>query len=49
MTWLSALQTPIIYLLNSTLAKNKVEGLTYLKAANITLIIPLVVLFIDSK
>lgn len=49
LAFLSALHAPIITLLISTLAKNKVEGLTYLKAANLTLIFPLAIFFIDSE
>jgi hypothetical protein len=35
-------------LLIGALAKNKVEGMTYLKAANVTYSIPLAALFITS-
>jgi hypothetical protein len=45
---LCALNVPILILLISTLAKNKIEGLTLLKAATITLVIPSTVLFIDT-
>lgn len=48
-SWLSALHAPIICLLISSLAKNKVEGLTFLKAANLTLFFPLAIFFIDSN
>jgi len=45
---LSALNIPIFILLISTLAKNKVEGLPLLKVANIFLLIPVLILFIES-
>lgn len=45
---LNALNAPIFVLTIAALAKNKVEGLTFLKAANITLIIPAGVFFIHS-
>ncbi len=45
---LSALNAPIITLINSSIAKNKVEGLTMLKVANLSLMIPLLVFFIDT-
>lgn len=45
---LSALNAPVIILIIAAIAKNKVEGLTLLKVANIVLFIPLAVLFIDS-
>ena len=47
-SFLCALNAPILILLISTIAKNKVEGLTLLKIANVTLVIPTAVLFIDT-
>jgi len=46
---LCTLNAPILILLITTLAKNKVEGLTYLKVANIILFIPAIAMFIDTK
>lgn len=46
---LSALNAPIFILLISAIAKNKVEGLTLLKVVNVVLIIPIVLLFVDSS
>lgn len=45
---LSALNTPVLILLISAFAKNKVEGMTYLKVANITFILPIAGLFIPT-
>lgn len=45
---LCALNTPIMILLISTKAKNKIEGLTLLKVANVALMIPGIVFFINS-
>ncbi len=45
---LCALNTPIIILIISTKAKNKIEGLTLLKVANIVLLIPLLIFFVNS-
>jgi hypothetical protein len=45
---LCALNMPIIILFISTKAKNKIEGLTILKAANVTLMLPIIVFFIES-
>lgn len=46
---LSAMNAPIITLLISTIAKNKIEGLTLLKVANLSLLIPLILFFTDSN
>lgn len=46
---LSALNAPIITLLISTIAKNKIEGLTLLKVANLSLLFPIALFFIDSN
>ncbi|MDA3891640.1 MAG: hypothetical protein PF517_08250 [Salinivirgaceae bacterium] len=48
LSFLCALNAPILILIISTLAKNKIEGLTYLKAANIVLFIPALAMFVDS-
>lgn len=45
---LCMLNAPILLLSMATLAKNKVEGLTYMKAANILLLLPVAVLFITT-
>jgi len=45
---LSALNVPLFILLISSLAKNKVEGLTLLKVANIFLFVPMLILFVES-
>ncbi|MFA6402473.1 MAG: hypothetical protein WCX31_12760 [Salinivirgaceae bacterium] len=45
---LSALNGPILILLISSVAKNKIEGMTFLKVANITLFIPVAAFFIQS-
>lgn len=46
---LCALNVPFLVLLISTIAKNKVEGLTLLKVVNVTLFVPVAVFFIDSN
>lgn len=45
---LSALAAPIITLLIASLAKNKVEGLTLLKVANLALFVPMGAVFMQS-
>lgn len=45
---LSALSVPVLTLIISLTAKNKVEGITLLKVMNITLVIPMVLFFIES-
>lgn len=45
---LCAMNTPILILLTVSIAKNKVEGLTILKIATISLIIPILIFFYDS-
>jgi len=46
--FLSALNMPILALITSTVAKNKVEGMTYLKVANVVVFLPTVAFFITS-
>lgn len=46
---LCALNVPFLVLFISTIAKNKVEGLTLLKLVNVTLFIPIAVFFIESN
>ena len=48
MSLLSALQVPIFVLLISTVAKNKVEGMTLLKVANVVIFIPAALFFVNS-
>jgi fluoroquinolone transport system permease protein len=45
---LCALNTPILILIITAKAKNKVEGLTLLKLAMLTLIIPIIIFFLDN-
>lgn len=45
---LCALASPILTLLISSVAKNKVEGLTLLKVANVTLFLPIIACFVQS-
>lgn len=45
---LCVLSVPAMLLIMVTLAKNKVEGLTYLKAVNITIILPIAIFFVDT-
>jgi hypothetical protein len=46
---LAGLNAPILTLLSLTIAKNKVEGLMIIKAATVTLIIPVLIFFIDKN
>jgi len=46
--FLCALNSPILILLISTIARNKIEGMTLLKVANLVLIIPALTYFIHS-
>ena len=48
MAFLFALSGPIVALVVSTFAKNKVEGLTVLKGINFLLILPLLSIFVPS-
>jgi hypothetical protein len=48
MALLSALNVPILILLISSIAKNKIEGMTLLKVANVVLFIPAVLFFVSS-
>lgn len=46
---LSALNVPFLVLFISTIAKNKVEGLTLLKVVNVILFIPVAVFFLENS
>ena len=46
---LCSLNTPILILIISGKAKNKVEGLTLLKLATITLMLPIIIFFLDNN
>jgi fluoroquinolone transport system permease protein len=46
---LSALNVPILILLISALAKNKVEGMTLLKVANVVIFIPAALFFVSNS
>lgn len=48
MSLLSALNVPILILLISATAKNKVEGMTLLKVANMVIFIPAALFFVSS-
>jgi hypothetical protein len=45
---LSLLNAPVILLLMSAIAKNKIEGMTFIKAANVLLIIPVLIMFTNN-
>lgn len=46
---LASLNSPILILLVSYIAKNKIEGMTLLKAAMVTLFIPILIFFFDNN
>lgn len=48
LAFMCMLNAPILLLLMVTLSHNKVEGLTYMKAANMLILIPILILFIQN-
>lgn len=46
---LAGLNSPILILLISHFAKNKIEGMTLLKVSNIILMLPIIIFFFDAK
>ncbi|MGE4288309.1 MAG: hypothetical protein AB7E36_06445 [Salinivirgaceae bacterium] len=49
MSLLNALQVPLFVLLISAVAKNKVEGMTLLKVANVVIFIPAALFFVNNS